>query len=314
MRKQFLLAALALGTVAGYGFAKDPAPTPNPAAGAPAANDATAEGALHKYYGPNAQFHLLHSFDVNGVKVEQYSVNSAGGQSMATVTTRGDLITTGIPTSATNLTPGAQETLGLFKSPAQNVTLEHIHGYYVAVNSGANKTFVAEIDAAGRIRSIKAPEQLREDAKLNPAPAKVADQIKQVASQRFKGDQVEGVSEALHDPGYYIVGLKNAQGRGWAILNANNDVTEYRQPVTRESLPPAVQNTINNDLKGDKIVNIETGGSRLYQVTQGVGTEQITMLIAPNGSVEWISSRQPHHGSAQQGEPVTAGHHTAGSK
>ncbi|MDB5303767.1 MAG: hypothetical protein JWM97_1316 [Phycisphaerales bacterium] len=314
MKKQVLLTALAMGAVTNIGFAKDPAPTPKPAAGAPA-NEAAAEGALHNYYGPNSQFHLLHSSDVNGVKVEQYSVNSQGGQSMATVTARGDLITTGVPAAASNLTPGAQETLGLFKSPAQNVTLEHTHSYYVAVNSSANKTFVAEIDAAGRIRSIKAPEQLREDAKLNAAPANVADQIKKIATERFKGDQVEGVSVATHDPGYYIVGLKNAQGRGWAILNAANDVTEYRQPVTKESLPPAVQNTINNDLKGDKIVNIESGGSRLYQVTQAVGSEQITMLIAPNGSVEWISSRQPHHGSAQPGDPVTAGHHTpAGSK
>jgi hypothetical protein len=307
MKKQILLAAIAVGTVSSLGFAKDPAPAPNPSA--VPANEVAAEKALRHFYGPQAQFHMLNKSEVNGVEVQQYTVNTPAGQAMASVTARGDLINTGRPMPATEMPPGAQTTLGLFKTPAQNVTMEVTHNYYIALNMTGNKLFVAEIDPAGRVRSIKAPEQLREDAKLTPATGKVADEIKQIAARRFKNDQVEGVSEATHDPGYYIVGLKNAQGHGWAILNTADDVTEWRQPIPKEGLPPAVQNTINNEFKGDKITNIETGEARLYQVTQTVGTEQITMLIAPNGSVDWISSRQPHH-TGSQGEPVTAGHHT----
>ncbi|MDB5329809.1 MAG: hypothetical protein JWP03_960 [Phycisphaerales bacterium] len=310
MKKHILLAAIAVGTVSSLGFAKDPAPAPNP--GAVPANEVAAEKALRHFYGPQAQFHMLNKSEVNGVEVQQYTVNTAAGQGMASVTARGDLITTGRPVPATELSPGAQTTLGLFKTPAQNVTIEMTHNYYIALNMPGNKTFVAEIDAAGRVRSIKAPEQLREDAKLTPATGKPAEEVRQIIARRFKDDQIEGVSEATHDPGYYIVGLKGAHGRGWAILNTAEDITEWRQPISKEGLPPAVQNTINNEFKGDKITNIETGESRLYQVTQTVGSEQITMLVSPNGSVDWISSRQLHQGSIHPGEPVTAGHHTPG--
>jgi len=298
MRKHFVLAALVLGAFTSIGFAAESA----------------AEKALREYYPPQTKVHLQNKSSANGVEVEHYDITmSNGGKAMASVTARGDLLTTGWPVGVSGITPAAQQTLAVFKSPAQNLTLEHVHCYYVTIDAGGNKKFIAEIDAVGRLKDLKSPEELREDAKLPPAPAAAAQQIKQVAAKRFKGEQLENVFEAIHNPGYYMIQMKNQHGNGWSIMNAQDDTIEYRTAVARESLPPAVQATINNELKNDKILNIMSGGSRLYQVTQTVGGEQISMLITPNGGVEWMNTRQLHRGS-QQSEAETAGHRQQGGK
>jgi len=297
MSKHFALAALALGAFTGVGFAAD----------------SPAEKALHDYYPPQTQVHLQNKSTTNNIEIEHYEVTLPNGKALASVTSRGELVTTGWPVGVSGITPGAQETLAVFKSQPQNLTLEHVHAYYVVIDAGNNKRFVAEIDPVGRLKDLKSPEELHEDAKLVPAPAAAAEAIKQVAAKRFKGETLGAVSEASRNPGYYMIQMKNQHGNGWSIMNAKDDTIQYRTAVARESLPPAVQATINNELKGDKILNIQAGGSREYQVTQTVGGEAITMLIAPNGAVDWISSAQLHRGS-QQSEAQTAGSRQRGGK
>jgi len=297
MGKHFVLAALALGAITSISFAAD----------------SPAEKALREYYPPKTEFHLQNKSKANGVDIEHYEVTMPNGKAMASVTARGNLLTTGWPVGVSGITPGAQETLAVFKSPAQNLTLEHVHAYYVVIDAGRNQRFVAEIDAVGRMRDLKSPEELHQDAKLVAAPKADADAIRQVAAKRFKGETLEAVSEASGNPGYYMIQMKNQHGNGWSIMNAKDDTIQYRTAVARESLPPAVQATINNELKNDKILNIQAGGSRLYQVTQTIGGEAITMLTAPNGAVDWMDTRQVHRGS-QQSEAQTAGHRPTGGK
>ena len=89
------------------------------------------------------------------------------------------------------------------------------------------------MDPAGRIRDIKAPEQLHEDAKTSQLKASGApvQEVEKHVLQHFPGVKIEGVSGAMHDPGYYIAGFRNANGDGWAILNPEGDLTEWRMPV-----------------------------------------------------------------------------------
>ncbi|HEX4795018.1 MAG TPA: hypothetical protein VH370_14550 [Humisphaera sp.] len=297
MRKHFVLAALALGAFTSSGFAAESA----------------AEKALREYYPPQTRVHLENKSKTNGVEIEHYEVTMPNGKALASVTGRGDLLTTGWPVGMAELTPGARETLAVFKTPAQNLTLEQVHAFYVVIDAGRNQRFVAEIDAVGRLKDLKSPEELHDDAKLVPAPAAVVGQIKQVAAKRFKGEQLENVFEASRNPGYYMIQMKNQHGNGWSIMNAQDDTIEYRTAVAKDSLPAAVQATIDKELKNDKILNIQAGGSRLYQVTQTIGGEQITMLITPNGSVDWMNTRQLHRGS-QQTEAETIGHRLQGGK
>ena len=41
-------------------------------------------------------------------------------------------------------------------------------------------------------------------------------------------------------------------------------------------------------------MKIERGSERLYKVVQTVGGEETTLLIRPNGNVEWMSARALH--------------------
>src|SRR5258708_509573 len=81
MRKHFVFAALVLGAFRGGGLAAD----------------SPAEKALREYYPPQSQFKLQNKTKENGVDIEHYDVTVPNGKATASVTTRGELVTTGWP-------------------------------------------------------------------------------------------------------------------------------------------------------------------------------------------------------------------------
>lgn len=300
MRHTLSIAVLALGAAATAGLSKDMADSKNvnhhgrePRFERHEGGHERAERALRDYYGDTAQAHIIGGYDIDGIRIFDAAVNRGGLEARATLTSNGEYITMGVPEPLSALPPGAQDTIALFKGPAVSIIREDIHAYWATIRSG-NREFVVRLDAAGSIRDIKAPEQLREDANLPHARAEHVRHITDLTASRFAGIQVEGVFEAIHDPGYFMVGFRAPQGHGWAIINRDSDVTEWRFPIARESAPEAVRRGLERELHGDRVIHLAQGAERLYHVTEMVAGEPVSMLIKPDGAVQWISSEEPH--------------------
>lgn len=306
MKKQLLFGVISMVVGAGLALAAPPinpaAGTNTGAAGVPAgvpgaALQAAAKNSggaalqsLRQYYGPKAQLKKVQQWNDNGVDVEYYSVTMNGGQASASVTSRGDLITTGVPVTIANLPPAVQQTVGLFRAQPAHLVQQDTHNYNLSAKSASGQKYVIEVNSVGRIIEIRSPEQLREDAGSNRS-GQLPAQVAQIARQRFGTMTIDGGAPAVRDPGYYTVFFHSSAGQGWAILNANNDVPEYHTPIPLTSLPPAVMQTIKTQLNGDQITNVTMGTDRLYQVTEKLSGETLVMYIRPNGTVAWMSGR-----------------------
>jgi hypothetical protein len=294
---------MGIASAAAVGFSSDQSlnnktrlnpPTRAPDREARPAGREIADKALHDYYGPTAVPRITGEYDANGVKCFAAAVTRNGALADADVTAAGDLITMGVPEAISVLTPGAMETAQLFRTPVQAVTREDIHGYWVTVKSSTNRPFVIQFDAAGRIRDIKSSEQLREDAVLPKVGGPQARHLTELAQKRFSNMQVRDVLTAIHDPGYFMVSFQNADGRGWAIMNEQNDVVEWRFPEKFTDLPEPVRRAAERELHGDRVTAVEFGAARLFRIPQMVGGEEVTMLVKSDGAVDWISTRALH--------------------
>jgi hypothetical protein len=254
-----------------------------------------AEKALRDYYGPTADARIEGpGVEVNGVHVYEADVKNRDGSAQATVTSTGEVITMGVPESIEVIAAGARETARLFKVPPRAVSREDLHAYYAVVKGPDARPCIVEFDAAGRIRDIKTSLEIREDAVAPRVGGPAAQQLADLTARRFAHMEVDGVFTATHDPGYFNVAFKNKHGRGWAIINPNNDVTEWRYPIARTELPDAVQRSIERELRGERILQVEMGAARLYRIAQLVGGEEIVYLVKPDGAVDWMSSRELH--------------------
>jgi hypothetical protein len=306
MRATLFCAALAFAGAAAIGFSSDKGPANNtraPEVRGEHGGHEVAEQALRNYYGPTAKAHITSEFEVDGVHVFNASVDRDGARAEATLTAKGDYITMGVPEAMNTITPAAADTAQLFKTPPTSIIREDIHAFYVTVKGPENRPSTFEFDATGRVRDVKTSEELRADANAPRANAAQSRRMTDVTMQRFSGIQVEGVLIALHNPGYFNVPFHNQHGRGWAIINEQNDVAEWRYPEPIDKLPEPVRRAIDHDLRGDRILNIEQGASRLYRITQNVNGEDLVMLVNSAGGIDWISSRELHRASLRQFQP-----------
>jgi hypothetical protein len=298
MRTKLFFAGLALSGAAAIGLSKD-AGLQGLAARAPFEHHEhgheLAEKVLREKYAGVAQVHILDSFEVNGVKVFNAAIVCEGiGEAKTSITATGEILTAGLPQPLNGLPPLALETARLFKTPATAVAREDIQAYYFEVKGPGGLPFNVELDAAGRIRDIKSSQEIFEDALEEKQGGPMHRRMTEVALRRFPGIVISNIYKAKHDPGYYHVSFSENGRRGWAIMNPENDVTEWRIPLHHDKVPVAVVATIEHELRGNKVADVQVGGSRVYQIKQLVAGEQIVMLVKPNGTVDWINTRELH--------------------
>ena len=255
-----------------------------------------AQEAMHAYYG-NLPVQITREEEVGGVHVFDATVTKDGQTAEVSATGTGAIITAGLPIGLEALPPAARQTVELFRAPPTSVTQEDVQGFYISVAGPDRHPYVIAYDAAGRLRDIKSPEQLRQDVvEVQRVGDPESRHIREVVERRFGLEKVEvdSVAFAPHDRGYFTAGFRNRDGRGWAVLNEAEDVIEWRIPMDRRDLPESVREAIEHDLRADRILSIERGASKLFKVTQTVHGQEIVTLLRPNGSVEWINSRALH--------------------
>jgi hypothetical protein len=312
MKKHLPLALLALTGAATLSYAQN-----NPLSGlrdaarnaeknnqTPKDGRSAAEEALKKFYGNSAQVKITGEHEANGVKVYTADVSNSAGKSIAMATEHGDVLETGVPAANNNLPEPVREvTQGLFKTAPSDVDSVERHTYFVTINGGAHN-YMLTLDATGRILDIKSPNQLREDAPGNAqtVTGQQKQQIEKLVQQHFPGSSITEVRTAIHHPGYYQVFFNEREGRGYVIINPNNDVAMYYVPRTRNDLPRPVEQTLNTVLKGEQVKSIGLARERVYRVTENVGNDQIVLRVYSNGDVENLSERTEH--------AITAGHRT----
>ncbi len=303
MKKSLICAAIAIASASAVGFSADTAhekdhahdhPTAAEHRDRPQESRAQAERALEGYYGKGAKIQITKEYQSNNVLCYDATVLINGTTADAAVTASGALITAGLPVPTSAMTAAAQQTAELFKSPPQTVIQEETYGFFVSVAGADKRHFVIEYDATGHITDIQSPEQVHEaDMAGQRAGVATNHQVVEETVRRFQHDKIDVDSVTAMQGGYFRVGFKNPKGRGMAVINAANDVPEWRVPAERKELPEAVQESIDRDLRGDKVININRGATRVYKMAETVGShENLTLIVRADGSVERLSARE----------------------
>src|SRR5581483_5688882 len=124
------------------------------------------EQAIHRVYGPEgAQTKLQRSYEVNGVKVNEFEVTNQYGTSYALVTDDGNYLTSGIPHNPKIIAGPVSATIDrLFANKPAQVKVFTVTNFLVDLqNTGAQgqtKEDRLTFDAVGQLKDIRNQGQL----------------------------------------------------------------------------------------------------------------------------------------------------------
>jgi len=252
----------------------------------------------------NAKFEEIGHADLNGVTIKQYRVTDPFGRSYAVLTDRGDWILAGRPQDPHRVIPAAVRDVfdHVFRAKPERVVEFTETNYLVDLDTGGHIGRVI-IDAAGRIRGMKSPRQLKFHEEMvaldEGRNAVVAQKIRQQVKDNYGADsKIEIISPDPELEYVFNVVFTDGKGRHCEITTDTTDISSKRMQVSPESLPEPVMATVNQMFKSDKIFRTMKHTSYYYHVLDATPSgEQVALNIGVNGQVLEI-----HTGGARGGD------------
>jgi len=281
-----------------------------------AKRDKDVDKALKEQY-PNAKTEILDTRDVNGVKVSDVKVTTDKGEAMAKVTEYGDFVVVGEPRGDNNIAKPAQDTLnGLFKAGQQDVDVYKVTCYLVDVTSG-KKTFRLAFDPVGKLHDIYNDADIKkEDVKnLEKADDKdKSDKADDYAKKYLPGDKVEGVYRAPDVDDFFIVDMKQKDGKDARItLNNAGRVYSQREEVDKGELPKPITAALDQMFDNTKISRAYRSEYEYYQMDKvSTGGDKVSVQIRPNGDVLHVHNEAV--AKEQSEKAAVASHKETGTK
>jgi uncharacterized membrane protein YkoI len=245
---------------------------------------------------PEATTEVVGSRTVNGVKVNEVSVKTKDGESMALVTNEGDFLVSGMPVNPRTMPEAASRALsGLFKNNPTDVERNVATSYTTEVEAGG-KLYALRFDPVGRLRDIgnEAEIQAGDFSKTDDSTSDRAKKVRDIATKRFEGSKVSEIH--LYPPageGYYIATLDTEDGKVDVVANEAGSVYTQREHLDRDKLPAPVKDQIDKMFAGANIKNAYRTTYEYYQFnTQSTGGEAVTIRVRPNGDILSVANRE----------------------
>lgn len=297
-RSMFIGSFLAAGLLAGTAGAQQAPPA--------------VEQAVKRVYGPEgAQTKLLRSYEINGVKVNEFEVSNQFGTSYALITDDGNYLTSGIPHNPKIIAGPVSATIArLFANKPAQVKVFTVTNFLVDLqNQGAEgeaKEDRLTFDAVGQLKDIRNQGQLTHTENVM-GKEKVTDQTDtnrmQTMADRFfgKGSTIQGIYREPNEKNFFVVQLTTPQGAKYSVETDGNNVFSRREDITENDLPQPVKSALNEMFGGKKVVRAFRRRYEYWQFPVTAGSQQLTMRIGTNGDVlDVINHTAQQQESAQQ--------------
>ena len=274
MRKTLIASSLILSLMSPVAFAK---------------RDPDVNRALKKEY-PDATTEVMGVRTVNGVKVSDVKITTKHGETMAKVTEYGDFVLVGESRGDNNVSKPALETLnGLFKKGQQDVDCYRVTSYLVDVKS-ERKWFRLRYDPVGELHDIyNEAEMKRDDIKnLEKVDRKDhADKADDYARKYMEGAKVEGVYKSPEDDDFFIVDMKQKDGRDGRITLSNvGRILSEREEIDVNEIPKPVLDGMDQMFDRTKIARAYRYEYEYYQFDKVSSSgDRVSVKIRPNGDV-----------------------------
>jgi hypothetical protein len=259
---------------------------------------ATVESAIKQEY-PDAKVEAQNTRQVNGVAVHDLRVTTKDGTADAKVTEFGDFVLAGEPRAASNISKDATDTLnGLFKGGQQDVEVYKVTSYLIDTSTG-NKSFRLIFDPVGRLHDINNSSAIKNDdiANLEKVSAKdKADKADDYARKYMEGDTVEGVYKTPGSDNFFIVEMKQKDGKSARItLNNVGRVLSQREEIDKSDLPKPVTEAIDQMFDNTKITKAYRAQYEYYQMEKTTNAGQhVRIQVRPNGDVLSVKDMSPN--------------------
>jgi hypothetical protein len=256
----------------------------------------TVDEALKREY-PDAKTEIVSTRTLNGVKLNEVKVMTKDGEARAEVTEFGDFVVVGEPRGTRNLSKPAQDTLdGLFHTQQQDVGVYRVTSYYVDVTAG-HRTFRLIIDPVGKIHDIQNESEIKRDdiRNLEKVDSKEhAMKADDYAKKYMEGDKVEGVYRLPDSEDFYVVDLRQKDGKDARITLSNvGRIFSQREEIAIDELPKPVLDTINQTFDATKGKHAYRYEYEYYQIDKvSSGGEHVEIQIRPNGDVLKVRTSQ----------------------
>jgi hypothetical protein len=254
-----------------------------------AKRDPDVNRALKKEY-PDCTTEVVNVRNVNGVKVSDVKVTTKHGECMAKVTEYGDFVLVGEPRGNSNISKPAIDTLnGLFKRGQQDVDVYRVTSYLVDVKSD-KKWFRLRYDPVGELHDISNEAEMKKDdiKNLEKVDRKDhADKADDYARKYIEGAKVEGVYRNPEDDDFFIVDMKQKDGKDARITISNvGRVLSERDEIDVNDIPKPVLDGMDQMFDRTKIARAYRYEYEYYQFDKVSNSgDRVSVNIRPNGDV-----------------------------
>jgi hypothetical protein len=254
-----------------------------------AKRDPDVNRALKKEY-PDATTEVIDVRTVNGVKVSDVKVTTKRGECMAKVTEYGDFVEVGEPRGGENVSREAVATLnGLFKEGQSDVDCYRVTSYLVDVKTD-KKWFRLRFDPVGEIHDIYNEADMKKDEikNLEKVDRKDhADKADDYARKYIEGAKVEGVYKYPDDDDFFIVDMKQKDGKDARITLTNvGRILDEREEIRVNDIPKPVLDGMDQMFDRTKIVRAFRYEYEYYQFDKTTNAgDRVNIKIRTNGDV-----------------------------